>query len=59
MSNKRRIILFLPLIVFLGIGIFLYKGLFLNPEKLDSALGRKANPGFPTGKAGKPGRDGH
>ncbi|MCL2916579.1 DsbE family thiol:disulfide interchange protein [Shewanella corallii] len=46
MSNKRRIILFLPLIVFLGMGIFLYKGLFLNPEQLESALEGKPIPAF-------------
>ncbi|BDM66126.1 thiol:disulfide interchange protein [Shewanella sp. NFH-SH190041] len=46
MTSKRRLILFIPLLVFLGMGVFLFKGLFLNPEKLDSALTGKPLPAF-------------
>lgn len=44
--TKKRLVLFIPLIVFLGMGAFLFKGLFLSPEKLDSALEGKPIPTF-------------
>lgn len=42
----KKFVLFIPLILFLLMGVFLYKGLFLNPEKLDSALIGKPLPSF-------------
>lgn len=42
----KKVVLFIPLILFMVMGAFLYKGLFLNPEKLDSALQGKAIPEF-------------
>ncbi|MBV7317606.1 DsbE family thiol:disulfide interchange protein [Shewanella sp. NIFS-20-20] len=44
--KKNRIILFIPLFIFLGMSVFLFKGLFLSPEKLDSALEGKPVPAF-------------
>ncbi|MGL4475970.1 MAG: DsbE family thiol:disulfide interchange protein [Shewanella sp.] len=44
--NKNRVILFIPLFIFLGMSVFLFKGLFLSPEKLDSALEGKPIPAF-------------
>lgn len=42
----KKFFLFIPLILFLLMGVFLYRGLFLNPEKLDSALVGKPIPAF-------------
>ncbi|NRD72131.1 DsbE family thiol:disulfide interchange protein [Shewanella sp. VB17] len=43
---KKRLVLFIPLVLFLVMGILLYKGLFLNPQQLDSALEGKLVPAF-------------
>lgn len=43
---KKRLVLFIPLILVLVLGGLLYKGLFLNPKKLDSALEGKPIPAF-------------
>lgn len=42
----KKLILFVPLIIFLGMGFFLYQGLFLNPKVLESALEGKPVPYF-------------
>ncbi|WP_298773322.1 DsbE family thiol:disulfide interchange protein [uncultured Shewanella sp.] len=42
----KKLILFIPLAVFLVMGVLLYRGLFLNPQKLDSALEGKPVPHF-------------
>ena len=42
----KKIVLFIPLILFAVLGFFLYQGLFLNPQQLDSALEGKAIPAF-------------
>ncbi|RLV60670.1 DsbE family thiol:disulfide interchange protein [Parashewanella curva] len=42
----KKFILFLPLVTFAVLGYFLYKGLFLNPQQLDSALIGKPIPAF-------------
>ncbi|MGB0895298.1 MAG: DsbE family thiol:disulfide interchange protein [Parashewanella sp.] len=42
----KKVILFVPLIIFAVLGFFLYQGLFLNPQKLDSALEGKPIPFF-------------
>lgn len=42
----KKLILFVPLVLVLVMGVFLYKGLFLNPQKLDSALEGKPIPAF-------------
>ena len=42
----KKLILFIPLILFMGMGFFLYQGLFLNPKVLDSALEGKPVPAF-------------
>ncbi|MBB1268708.1 DsbE family thiol:disulfide interchange protein [Shewanella sp. SR44-3] len=42
----KKLILFVPLMIFLGMGFFLYKGLFLNPKVLESALEGKPVPYF-------------
>ncbi|ABZ78640.1 periplasmic protein thiol--disulphide oxidoreductase DsbE [Shewanella halifaxensis HAW-EB4] len=42
----KKLVLFIPLVVVLGMGVFLYKGLFLNPQQLDSALEGKPIPAF-------------
>lgn len=44
--NKRRLLLFLPVVVAIGVGIFLYQGLSLNPRELPSALLGKPFPEF-------------
>ncbi|MFD2165196.1 DsbE family thiol:disulfide interchange protein [Thalassotalea euphylliae] len=41
-----KLIRFLPLIVFIALGAVLYRGLFLEPEKLPSALVGKKVPDF-------------
>ena len=42
----KKIVLFIPLILFAVLGFFLYQGLFLNPQQLDSALEGKPIPAF-------------
>ncbi|WP_299003435.1 DsbE family thiol:disulfide interchange protein [uncultured Shewanella sp.] len=42
----KKLILFIPLAVFLVMGVLLYRGLFLNPQKLDSVLEGKPVPYF-------------
>ena len=42
----KKIVLFIPLILFAVLGFFLYQGLFLNPQQLDSALEGKPIPVF-------------
>ena len=42
----KKLVLFIPLILVMGMGVFLYKGLFLNPQQLDSALEGKPIPVF-------------
>ncbi|NRB25471.1 DsbE family thiol:disulfide interchange protein [Shewanella sp.] len=42
----KKLVLFIPLIIVMGMGAFLYKGLFLNPQQLDSALEGKPIPAF-------------
>jgi cytochrome c biogenesis protein CcmG/thiol:disulfide interchange protein DsbE len=42
----KRIILFIPFVVFLGLGFFLLKGLSLDPKELPSALIDKPFPPF-------------
>ncbi|WP_286239927.1 DsbE family thiol:disulfide interchange protein [Neptuniibacter halophilus] len=42
----RRLVLFIPLLVFIGIGIFLWRGLQLDPTELPSALLNKPFPQF-------------
>ncbi|MCE9688162.1 DsbE family thiol:disulfide interchange protein [Shewanella sp. AS16] len=50
----KKVLLFVPLILFLGMGVFLYQGLFLNPQKLDSALEGKPVPAFSLEKVETP-----
>ena len=52
----KKLVLFIPLIIFMGMGVFLYKGLFLNPQKLDSALEGKPIPTFQLDKLEVPGQ---
>ena len=42
----RRVILFIPLVIFIGMGAFLMKGLQLDPTELPSALLNKPMPEF-------------
>lgn len=42
----KKIVLFIPLVIFAVLGFFLYQGLFLNPQQLDSALEGKPIPAF-------------
>lgn len=42
----RRVMLFLPLVVFVLLGVFLWKGLFLDPTELPSARIGKPFPAF-------------
>lgn len=42
----KRVVLFLPLVVFVLLGVLLYRGLFLNPQELPSALIGKPFPEF-------------
>ncbi|GGI92817.1 DsbE family thiol:disulfide interchange protein [Shewanella gelidii] len=42
----KKLVLFIPLALFLVMGAFLYKGLYLNPQKLESALEGKPVPTF-------------
>ena len=42
----RRLILFIPLMIFCGMAYFLYQGLFLDPKELPSALIDKPFPEF-------------
>ncbi|WP_207063277.1 DsbE family thiol:disulfide interchange protein [Motiliproteus sp. SC1-56] len=44
--NKRRLLLFVPLLIALLLGFFLWKGLYLDPKKLPSALIDKPFPEF-------------
>jgi len=41
-----KVIRFIPLILFIALGIVLYRGLFLEPQKLPSALVGKTMPAF-------------
>lgn len=43
---KRRLILFIPLLIALGMGLFLWQGLKLDPRELPSALIGKPFPAF-------------
>ncbi|MGB1297759.1 MAG: DsbE family thiol:disulfide interchange protein [Psychrobium sp.] len=42
----KRVLLFLPLVLFLAMGFFLYRGLYLNPQEMPSALEGKPVPSF-------------
>lgn len=42
----KKLVLFIPLILVMVMGVFLYKGLFLNPQQLESALEGKPIPVF-------------
>lgn len=42
----KKLVLFIPLILVMVMGVFLYKGLFLNPQQLESALEGKPIPAF-------------
>lgn len=42
----KRVLLFLPLILFMVLGFFLYRGLYLNPQAMPSALEGKPVPAF-------------
>ncbi|MCL1125935.1 DsbE family thiol:disulfide interchange protein [Shewanella surugensis] len=42
----KKLILFIPLAIFLVMGVLLYRGLFLNPQKLDSVLEGQPVPSF-------------
>ncbi|RVU30294.1 DsbE family thiol:disulfide interchange protein [Neptunomonas marina] len=42
----RRLILFIPLVVFMALGVLFYKGLQLDPSELESALLDKPFPAF-------------
>jgi len=42
----KRLVLFVPLILFMVLGAFLYKGLFLNPKAMPSALEGQPMPEF-------------
>jgi len=42
----KRLLLFLPLVIFVGLGVFLYKGLSMDPAARDSALLNKPLPEF-------------
>ncbi|QIZ78492.1 DsbE family thiol:disulfide interchange protein [Ferrimonas lipolytica] len=42
----KRLVLFVPLVIFLGVAAFLFQGLYLNPKELDSALVGKPVPQF-------------
>lgn len=44
----RRLILFIPLVVFMALGVLFYKGLQLDPSELESALLDKPFPAFST-----------
>lgn len=43
---KRKLLLFLPLLIFLALGLFLYRGLGMDPSARDSALLSQAFPEF-------------
>ncbi|WP_298445000.1 DsbE family thiol:disulfide interchange protein [uncultured Ferrimonas sp.] len=42
----KRLVLFVPLLIFIGVAAFLFQGLYLNPKELDSALVGKPVPQF-------------
>ncbi|QSX33437.1 DsbE family thiol:disulfide interchange protein [Shewanella avicenniae] len=42
----KKLVLFIPLILFVVLGVFLYQGLYLNPKELDSALEGRPVPEF-------------
>lgn len=42
----KKLLRIIPLVIFMGMGFFLYQGLYLNPQKLDSALEGKPIPAF-------------
>lgn len=42
----KKLVLFIPLVLFVVLGFFLYKGLYLNPKELDSALEGRPVPDF-------------
>lgn len=42
----RKILLFIPFVLFLGLGFFLWKGLYLDPRELPSALIDRPMPAF-------------
>lgn len=44
--NKQRLFLFLPLLAFVILALFLWRGLFLDPNKMPSALLNKPVPKF-------------
>ncbi|MDF0536020.1 DsbE family thiol:disulfide interchange protein [Shewanella yunxiaonensis] len=50
----KKLLLFIPLVLFLVMGVFLYRGLYLNPQQLDSALEGKAVPDFNLSKLEDP-----
>lgn len=42
----RRVLLFLPLVIFLGLGYFLWRGLFIDPTELPAARLNQPFPAF-------------
>ena len=53
----RRALLLIPLAIFLGMAVFLFRGLYLQPDRLPSALLDKPFPAFNLPDLDKPGQN--